>query len=48
MAHLLGCDDVHLEYPSKRVFDALTLAHIILQDPTLKLAAALDTPMARR
>lgn len=25
MAHLLGCDDVHLEYPSKRVFDALTL-----------------------
>jgi hypothetical protein len=30
------------------LFDALTLAHIILQDPTLKLAAALDTPMARR
>lgn len=25
MAHLLGCDDVHLEYPSKRVFDSLTL-----------------------
>ena len=25
MAHLLGCDNVHLEYPSKRVFDSLTL-----------------------
>ncbi|MDY0339992.1 MAG: ATP-binding cassette domain-containing protein, partial [Coriobacteriia bacterium] len=25
MAHLLGCDDVDLEYPSKRVFDSLTL-----------------------
>lgn len=25
MAHLLGCDDVHLEYPSKRVFDSLTV-----------------------
>ena len=25
MAHLLGCDDVHLEYPSKRVFESLTL-----------------------
>jgi ATPase subunit of ABC transporter with duplicated ATPase domains len=25
VAHLLGCDNVHLEYPSKRVFDSLTL-----------------------
>ncbi|MHB8740994.1 MAG: ATP-binding cassette domain-containing protein, partial [Coriobacteriia bacterium] len=25
MAHLLGCDDIHVEYPSKRVFESLTL-----------------------
>jgi ATPase subunit of ABC transporter with duplicated ATPase domains len=25
MAHLLGCENVHLEYPSKRVFDSVTL-----------------------
>lgn len=25
MAHLLGCENVHLEYPSKRIFDSVTL-----------------------
>ena len=25
MAYLLGCDNVHLEYPTKRVFDSVTL-----------------------
>ncbi|MBN2840548.1 MAG: ABC-F family ATP-binding cassette domain-containing protein [Coriobacteriia bacterium] len=25
MAHLLGCDDVHIEYPSRRLFSALSL-----------------------